>query len=127
MEEKRIKPIITHVDYGVASFYKKRNVIEVNKRLLKPKHAKLYKAIINHEMKHWSGEKHVDLNDSQMPQLKFWLFVFSNPSSWIHLLPIWYKNKTWIVNKEMLGFWLIILGGITFWWAMIIDLTGAWA
>ena len=95
----RIK-LVTH---GLANRYsfQDREVIEINKHLVK--YPKLYKAILKHELSHTPGrykfkDLKLDLHDG-IKKPGYWKFVFSHPSTWVQLLPVWFtKEKGTVVD-----------------------------
>ena len=117
------KPIwITFTEKGVANRfdYGRWEEIEVHKNLIH--HPKLYKAIMEHEFSHHSGNHTfadlvLDLYDGiKKPGLM--KFIRENPGAWWQLSPIWFKNKKIIFDLSCLFIWVVcltiglIIGGV---------------
>lgn len=108
---------IKYVDYGTAYVLNKK--IHINK--LFRGMPKLHGFLLEHEMRHLRGEKHVDT----MEQFNIHLFVFClfHPSTWLQACPVWvHKDKSISIDKTKAYVWIAsVLWGILLWW--IIKLT----
>ena len=82
-------------------------------KYLNQRHPKLYKAILEHEFSHHSGNHTfadlvLDLYDGiKKPGLM--KFIRENPGAWWQLSPIWFKNKKVIFDLSCLFIWVLCL------------------
>jgi len=99
---------IVFVGYGLAN--KIGESIYINKALAK--HPNLFQKIMNHEIKHATGQKNVDVNEPFDWEL--FKFTLKHPSAWLQFLPIWVIKNKIIYSKTMIYLWLFIIAWIIF-------------
>ena len=91
---KNLQTKIKFAKYGLANRYSNETeeVIELNKNLIY--HPQLLTAILKHEKSHTPGRyKLKDLKLDLWDGIKkpgYYKFLFSNPSTWIQLSPVWF-------------------------------------
>jgi hypothetical protein len=123
MKVKEGKLEIKYINFGTAN--RVGDVIYINKNM--KKYPKLYKAVLNHERKHSSGWNMDDFmldlfnRDLKGHKQEYWKFVFNNPKSLLNFSPILKIDNQWVIDVNLLIFWIIlapiiltfiILGGI---------------
>jgi predicted SprT family Zn-dependent metalloprotease len=99
---------IRYVTYGLANRFE--DYIELNKHLKSKKYKVLRKYIINHELTHKTSfdlMHEFDIDFKIIPKLIY--FVLKNPSTWIDILPVYRKNKYWIIDSNMCLLYLILI------------------
>ena len=112
-----MKVKIKLIDYGIAS--RIGNTIYVNKQI-KKNYPNLYKQVILHEKSHTDNlilkDFIIDLNGKYLDTVKrdYWLFVISNPKSWVQFLPIGFYEEELVLDPSMLLIWFlgVLLGGL---------------
>lgn len=76
---------------------------------------KLHDIVLDHEIKHIGGRKHVDRDEPFNSELM--AFVLKHPTTWPHYLPLWFKirNKKLqiIYNMRMMYFYGFLINAIT--------------
>lgn len=101
---------IKFINFGIAC--RINNNIYFNKALTRYPH--LLARILAHEIKHSSRftlhDIYMDCGNEELKGFKFqfYKFLFSTPSAWIELLPVWvYEGRT-VINPTVGLFWIII-------------------
>jgi len=104
---------VEYITFGIACRIKDK--IYMNKNLLKKKHKKLHDAILDHEEKHSSGFKKMDVindfNNFELEPVKreYSAFVLGNPTTWVEFLPFWFYGGRIAFSIPMTLIWLITI------------------
>lgn len=103
------KAKIRFVNYGVAHVINEE--IFLNKKL-QEKPELMYR-ILEHEIKHINGENPDWFENFDADYV---MFILQHPSSWIHLLPVYFKQGVIVYDKMRVLFWaLAIIWVLTLW------------
>ncbi len=101
-------PKIEYVEWGLGN--RIDDVIELNSKLKEC--PELHDLVLNHELRHFSGERFVDFDQGWNWKL-FW-FVLAHPKTWVQFLPFWIRGKTILYDLPLLLLWLFAIGFWTF-------------
>lgn len=100
---------IIEIDHSIANRYEDH--IEINKDL--KKYPKLYRSILNHELKHQNGGFSMhDLKLDMYERVNNWemaMFIFHHPKSLFQFVPFYYTRKKGFVYDSNLIILYIIL------------------
>ena len=118
---------IVYKKWGMGAVYD--NEICLNQNLLKPRWKTLHDWILKHELEHTQGrgittqdlvnDLLLEFNTPQQMRKDYILFYLSNPSAWLHSLPIWYyKGKIWFDFQKLwtFTFWTVLIVGVWYLW-----------
>jgi hypothetical protein len=104
--KKKLKRL-RYVRWGLANSFEDK--IELNLHL--KKYPLLKKAILKHERGHLETSDLTHEFDPSIWRLSPYLilFIIFHPSTWIDFLPVQYRNKTVIIDKNLCSLYVIIL------------------
>lgn len=85
-------------------------VVYVNRALIR-KDYNLFNRVVQHELKHARGERHVDLREGI--DWRIIKFVLTTPSSWTVFLPIRFFKGKILYDPILTWLWLILLASLS--------------
>lgn len=110
------------VEWGVANRF--GNTIEIHKDL--KKYPRLYKPILQHELKHTDKYSLQDfkadfLDRVNLNRWEFYKFMLKRPKTWIQFLPFYYQpSKGFVYDINKIFFYIFALTIVMFWIFLLI-------